>query len=90
LRSLREVHELNTYRAGNVVCPSVSPYVSTPEVLEKLGLNFVWRLHQWVLLWNPTFQFLTIGNNKVADEETCEARSTLAPIAIGSYNDVWF
>jgi hypothetical protein len=35
------------------------------------------------------FQFPTIGNNKMADEETRGEGSTQAPLVIGSYSDVW-
>jgi hypothetical protein len=34
-------------------------------------------------------QFSTVGNMNMADEQTCEVGSTLAPLAIGPYNDVW-
>jgi hypothetical protein len=36
------------------------------------------------------FQFPTIGDTNMADEQTCEMGSTLAPLAVGSYNDEWF
>jgi hypothetical protein len=32
---------------------------------------------------NLTFLFPNIGNNKMAEEETCEVGSTLAPLAVG-------
>jgi hypothetical protein len=35
------------------------------------------------------FSIPTIGNTRMADERTCEVESTLAPHAIGPYNDVW-
>jgi hypothetical protein len=35
------------------------------------------------------FQFPTIGNTNMADEQTCEVGSTLAPLAVGPCNDVW-
>jgi hypothetical protein len=34
-------------------------------------------------------QFSAIGNTNMADEQTCEVGLTLAPLAIGSYSDVW-
>jgi hypothetical protein len=40
--------------------------------------------------YNRTFQFPKIGNTNMADEQTCEVESTLAPLAIGSHNDVRF
>jgi hypothetical protein len=36
-----------------------------------------------------TLQFSTIGNNNMADEQTCEVGSTLAPLAIEPYSDEW-
>jgi hypothetical protein len=39
---------------------------------------------------NRTFQLRTIGNTNMAEEQTCEVGSTLAPLTIGPYDDVWF
>jgi hypothetical protein len=36
-----------------------------------------------------TFEIPTIGNTNMADEKTCEVGSTLVPLAVGPYNDVW-
>lgn len=38
---------------------------------------------------NLTFMFPTISNTNMADEETSEVGSTLVPLAIGKYSDVW-
>jgi hypothetical protein len=34
------------------------------------------------------FQYPKIGNTNLVDKQTCEVGSTIAPLAIGSYNDV--
>jgi hypothetical protein len=40
----------------------------------------VWRLYHWGLPQNRTFEFRTIGNNKVADEENGEMETSLAAV----------
>jgi hypothetical protein len=37
---------------------------------------------------NPTFQFPTIGNANMADEQTFEVGLTLAPLGIWLYSDI--
>jgi hypothetical protein len=65
--------EMNTYRAAHV-CPHDSIY----EPLDGHGCNLVWKLCHWGLLYNLTFQFPAFSNTNMADEQTCEVRSTLS------------
>jgi hypothetical protein len=91
--SSHDVHEMNAYRAGHV-CLSVRlcvcPHNSTREPLNGFGWILVWKLCHWGLPYNRTFQFSAIGNTNIADEQTREIGSTLAPLAIGPYSNVWF
>jgi hypothetical protein len=36
-----------------------------------------------------SYLFPTTGNNNMVGKQTCEVGLTLAPLAIGPYNDVW-
>jgi hypothetical protein len=43
----------------------------------------------WDLSQTRTSKFSTISNTSMADEQSCEMGWTLAPLALGPYNDVW-
>jgi hypothetical protein len=71
MRSLHEMHGENALCAGRV-CPSVCPHDSTREPLDGLGLNLVRLLCHSRLPQNRTFEYPTIGDNKIADEKIRE------------------
>jgi hypothetical protein len=87
MSSLHDAHEINVYRTVHV-CLSVRMIQ-----LENwwTDLDAIWY-GRYVTGDYPKivlFKFSTIGNTNMADEQTCEVLSTLAPLAIGSYNAVW-
>jgi hypothetical protein len=86
MHSLHDVHEMNTYRAGHV-CLSVrmiqleNYWFNLDEIWCGCYATGDYQYH--------TFQFPAIGNTIVADKQTCEVGSTLAPLTVWPYNDVW-
>jgi hypothetical protein len=95
MSSLHDVREMNAYWARHICLSvrlpfrlSICPLDSTWEPLDGFGWNLVRTLCHWGLPWNLTSRFLTIDNTDMADEQTCEVGSTLAPLAVGPYNDV--
>jgi hypothetical protein len=85
MRSLHDAHEMNAYSGWS--CLSVR-IIRQP--LDWFGWNMVWTLCHWGLPKNRMFQFPTIGNTNMADEQTCEVGSTLMTLAIGPYTYEWW
>jgi hypothetical protein len=79
MRSLRDMHELNTYMADHVRL-TVCPHDLVQEPLGQFGYYLVWTLCHHRLVSNRTFRVPTIGSTNMADAQTCEVVSTLAPL----------
>lgn len=63
------------------LCPHNSTRGTTGQIRIILGIS----LCHWALPQSRTFEFSSIGNNKMADEETCKVGPTLATFVYRSY-----
>jgi hypothetical protein len=83
MRSLLDVLAINAYRADQVCL-----YVRIIQ-LENRWTDLDYILCGHYAIW-ISFKFPTISNNNMGDEQTCDLRSTLAPLAVGLYIDIWY
>jgi hypothetical protein len=84
MRSLNDVQKINAYKTGHA-CLSVclSAWFNS-RTAGRIWMKFCMD----IMPLETTFQFSTIGNTNMPDEQTCEVVTTLAPLAVGSYSDV--
>jgi hypothetical protein len=68
---------------------SVCPHDSTREFVGGFRLNLVRILCSWGIPYNRNFRFRTTGNINMAAEQIRDVGATLAPLAAGTYSDVW-
>jgi hypothetical protein len=87
MHSLNDVHEMNAYRTGHV-CLSICMIQLKNHWTELDGIRYrryaIGDYHK-IVLYN--FQQSVIPTWR--GEQTCEVRSTLAPLVVGPYSDVW-
>jgi len=78
--SSHDVHEMNAYRTG-CVCPY--------DLTQTAGLILMkYRIDIMTLgsTLKSYFRFPTVGDPNMAEQQTCELRSTITPLTIGPYN----
>jgi hypothetical protein len=76
---------MNAYRAGHVYLSAQLNSKTSTQIWVKFGMDIM----PLGTTLKPYFSISTIGNTNMADEQTCEVGSTLAPLAMGPYSDVW-
>lgn len=80
------MHETDRHRAGHV-CPSAH-MIQLKNCLTDL--DDIWYGHYAIWGYPKSyFQSPIFDNTTTADKQTCEVVSTLVPLMIGPYNDVW-
>jgi hypothetical protein len=82
--SLHDAHKMIAYRDDHVCLFRMIQLEKTWTDLDKFGMD--------VMAFGSNLESyfsVIISNTNMADERTCVVGLTLAPLALGQYNDVW-